>query len=246
MKIRFVPKWASSALWLSLLANFATASVDHNPEVTARIEEKLGSLMPIESITHVPETDFYRLRLQDGTVLFTSSQVEGFFVGDVFSFNGSNFINQSETMLNAERYEQILQVPQEELIIFPAIGKKIGEAYVFTDIDCGYCRKLHAEIKQYQQAGIEIRYLAWPRCGVGPGCESYTKAVNVWCSDNRQSAITDAKAGKTMPAKECANPVARHFALGQQLGLRGTPFIMLSNGIAVPGYISAADLAQRF
>jgi len=108
---------------------------------------------------------------------------------------------------------------------------------VFTDIDCGYCRKLHAEIDQYNAKGIRVRYLMFPRAGVGS--PSYQKAVNVWCADDRNQALTRSKAGETLEEKQCKNPVADEYALGQMVGVTGTPAIFLADGELVPGYVPA-------
>lgn len=115
-------------------------------------------------------------------------------------------------------------------------------AYVFTDIDCGYCRKLHTEIKQYLDAGIEIRYLFFPRAG--EGSDSYKKAVTVWCSEDRNLAMTKAKKGEGLPAKTCDNPVSAHMGLGSQFGASGTPMIVTAKGAILPGYVPASQLAQ--
>jgi len=113
---------------------------------------------------------------------------------------------------------------------------------VFTDIDCGYCRKLHNEIKKYNEASIRVRYLAYPRAGLGSG--SYKKAEAVWCSKDRAKALTDAKNGANVKSESCENPVAKHFTLGQMIGIRGTPAIVLEDGTVVPGYIPAARLSE--
>jgi thiol:disulfide interchange protein DsbC len=115
-------------------------------------------------------------------------------------------------------------------------------AYVFTDIDCGYCRKLHSEIKQYLDAGIEVRYLFYPRSG--EGSDSYNKAVNVWCAENRTQALTQAKKGEPVPEKACDNPVSKHMALGTAMGASGTPMIVTEKGSVLPGYVPAAQLLQ--
>jgi thiol:disulfide interchange protein DsbC len=128
------------------------------------------------------------------------------------------------------------------MVVFPPAGPTKHTVTVFTDIDCGYCRKLHQEIADYNQQGIKVRYLMYPRAGVGS--ESYNKAVWVWCADDRQDAITRAKRGEEIPHKTCANPVKEQFELGQTLGVRGTPSIILENGQMVPGYVPAAQLAQ--
>ncbi len=113
---------------------------------------------------------------------------------------------------------------------------------VFTDIDCGYCRKLHNEIKKYNEHGIRVRYLAYPRAGVGSA--AYKKAEAVWCSKDKAAAMTTSKSGGQVKAKTCDNPVAKHYKLGEDIGIRGTPAIVLSDGTVVPGYIPAKRLSD--
>lgn len=113
---------------------------------------------------------------------------------------------------------------------------------IFTDIDCPYCRKLHKEMQSYLDAGIEVRYLAFPRAGAGS--ESYKKAVSVWCAKNREEAMTRAKRGETVKSESCKHPVDRHLALVQRLGVNATPTIFLENGRRIPGYVPAQRLLQ--
>ena len=107
-----------------------------------------------------------------------------------------------------------------DTIVFAAAEPKY-RVTVFTDIDCGYCRELHRHIDQYNAAGISVRYVAFPRAGLGS--ESFKKAEAVWCADDRKAALTAAKAGKPTPQKSCDNPVAAQFQAGQKLGVSGTP-----------------------
>lgn len=128
-----------------------------------------------------------------------------------------------------------------KMVVFkPSKAKHV--AYVFTDIDCGYCRKLHSEIKQYLDAGIEIRYLFFPRAG--EGSDSFKKAVTVWCSENRNEALTKAKKGEPLPPRSCDNPISQHMVLGTQLGASGTPMIVTEKGSILPGYIPASKLLE--
>lgn len=113
---------------------------------------------------------------------------------------------------------------------------------VFTDIDCGYCRKLHNEIKKYNKMGIRVRYLAYPRAGIGS--DAFKKAEAVWCSKDRKKAMTQAKKGLAVKSKKCANPVAQHYTLGGLVGVRGTPSLILESGEMIPGYIPAARLSE--
>lgn len=130
---------------------------------------------------------------------------------------------------------------KDEMIVFGPKKPK-HSVTVFTDIECGYCRKLHKEIDQYVAQGIEVRYLFFPRAGVGSS--SYDTAVSVWCAKDRMDALTRAKNGETIPAKTCDNPVADQLALGRELGVSGTPAIVLEDGEMIPGYRPAADLAK--
>ncbi len=114
---------------------------------------------------------------------------------------------------------------------------------VFTDIDCGYCRKLHAEIEQYNELGIGISYLFFPRAGLQSG--SFDKAVNVWCAADQQQAMTMAKAGEAVAAKQCDNPISDHYKAGLSAGVSGTPAMVLDNGMMMPGYLPPQQLKQR-
>jgi thiol:disulfide interchange protein DsbC len=148
--------------------------------------------------------------------------------------------NLTEVQRQAGRLEAINGVGEDRMIVF-APQEPRHTVTVFTDIDCGYCRKLHSEIDQYNKLGIGVRYLMYPRAGVGS--ESYKKAVSVWCADDRQKAMTDAKAGKDVPRKDCDNPVRDHMALGGVVGVTGTPTIIVESGRKLPGYVPPRRLS---
>jgi len=147
----------------------------------------------------------------------------------------------SEERRNGIRLTAINDLGEENMIVFPAKDAR-HTITVFTDIDCGYCRKLHNEIDQYNDQGITVRYLAFPRSGVGSA--SYNKAVSVWCEKDRQAAMTRSKSGETLPKANCDNPVKDEYELGQLIGVNGTPAIILEDGSMLPGYIPAAKLAK--
>jgi thiol:disulfide interchange protein DsbC len=117
------------------------------------------------------------------------------------------------------------------------------ELMVFTDTDCGYCRRLHEQIDEYIDEGIRINYLAFPRGGVDS--QTYNTMVSVWCSDDRQSAMNTAKSGQQPPEAKCENPVEEQYRLGQSLGVTGTPSMMTPNGEMIPGYVPPRQLRQR-
>ncbi|MBU0501548.1 MAG: DsbC family protein [Gammaproteobacteria bacterium] len=137
--------------------------------------------------------------------------------------------------------EAVDNVGEQNMLVFGKKQKGGHTVTVFTDIDCGYCRKLHKEMENYNKAGIQIRYLFYPRTGVQS--PSYVKAVSVWCAPDRNKAMTTAKSDGNVETKDCPNPVADHMRLGEMIGVEGTPALVLSNGEVLPGYVPADKLA---
>jgi thiol:disulfide interchange protein DsbC len=123
----------------------------------------------------------------------------------------------------------------EESMITFAPEKVKHTITVFTDIDCGYCRKLHQSMDEYNQLGIKVRYMAFPRAGIGSS--SYNKAVSAWCADDPKQALTRAKNNQPIETKTCDNPVAAQYQLGQMMGISGTPAIVMESGRIIPGYV---------
>ena len=147
----------------------------------------------------------------------------------------------TETKIAGIRIKSLDSLGQDKMIIFKPEHSQY-KVSVFTDIDCGYCRKLHSELDQYMAEGITIQYLFFPRAG--KGSESYKKAISVWCSDDRNAALTEAKKGNKLEEKNCDNPVDEHMKLGAEFEARGTPMIVTEKGTIYPGYLPAKQLVE--
>jgi thiol:disulfide interchange protein DsbC len=151
--------------------------------------------------------------------------------------------NVTEAHRRDLRAKLIGAIPESEMLVFGPREPKYTVT-VFTDVDCAYCRQLHSQIAEYNRLGIRVRYLFYPR--TGPNTESWTKAEEVWCSNDRNEALTLAKRGAALQAKVCPNnPVAKHYALGRDFGLQGTPAIVLANGELIGGYLPPGELVQQ-
>lgn len=149
-------------------------------------------------------------------------------------------IDLTEERRRELRRELIDALPESQMLVFAPKHPKYTVT-VFTDVDCVYCRALHGQIEDYNQLGIKVRYVFFPR--TGPNTSSWYKAEQVWCSTDRHAALTRAKLGEPLSAKVCAaNPVAREYALGQAIGLEGTPGIIAANGALVGGYLPPTAL----
>jgi thiol:disulfide interchange protein DsbC len=181
------------------------------------------------------------IELVGGTQLYATADGRYLISGDLYEM-GEKLVNVGEQARDARRRELIAGVPLSDMVVFPATTERRAVLTVFTDVDCGYCRKFHKEVPTLNKMGVEVRYLAYPRAGIGSA--SYNKLVTAWCSKDREDAITRMKRGEELPPKTCDNPVAREYELGHLAGLQGTPAIVLEDGQMLPGYMPARELGQ--
>lgn len=206
------------------------------------VREAILSLVPNATIDTVAESampGFYEVGI-GGQLVYVSADGRFLIQGSVFDI--VNKVDLTERQRSSVRKSALDQVPPEKRIVFAPREVK-HRLTVFTDIDCGYCRRLHQEMADYNARGIAIEYLFFPRSG--PGTESFQKGINVWCAPDRNDAMTRAKAGQDVERRECDNPVMDDFRLGQQIGISGTPALITENGDLLPGYMPADALLQR-
>ena len=151
--------------------------------------------------------------------------------------------NLSEAVRNEARRELMASVKNEDVILFSPVDVKYSVS-IFTDVECTYCRRLHSQIDEYLAHGIEVRYLLYPRNG--PTSRAWSTAEEVWCSDDRNSALTAAKLDRKFVSTDCdASIVQEHYAMGNDVGLSGTPAIVLDDGTLISGYLPPDQLKAR-
>jgi thiol:disulfide interchange protein DsbC len=209
--------------------------------VTDSLRARLSALVPDvqpDSITPTPVSGIYEVTY-GAQVLYLSKDGRYFFRGDLIDLQERKDL--TEATRTKVRLNILSKLDERQMIIFSPEEPK-HTITVFTDIDCAYCRKLHAEIDEYLREGIEVRYLAFPRAGVDS--PSYEKAVDVWCATDRNAAITRAKSDQPVADASCDNPVKEQMELGQMIGVSGTPAIVLENGELIPGYQPAKALGE--
>lgn len=175
-----------------------------------------------------------------GQVVFVTDDGK-YLVQGLMELNGKRIIAHFGA-LPGFRKKALNEIPAADRIIFAPDGPIKHTVSVFTDVECGFCRKLHQDIAEYNKLGISIEYLAFPRAGVES--PDAAKMASIWCSANRRKALTDAKAGVVIPEIECENPVAKQYGIGKRVGVQGTPMIINAEGVALPGYMTPADLLK--
>lgn len=207
-------------------------------KVRDTVSERFAEIDPQE-IFESPIEGWYTIR-KGAIIAYISADGRYLLQGDMIDLQDSS--NLTEQARNDARVVMLSAVPDEDLIIFSP-DKVQHSVSIFTDIDCTFCRRLHAQIDDYMDQGIEIRYFLYPRNG--PTSPSWAKAENVWCADDRNKALTLAKLDKEYPTQTCdSSIVSSHYLIGQDVGLRGTPAIVLDDGTLFSGYLPPAQLKE--
>jgi thiol:disulfide interchange protein DsbC len=236
MKINRLLSGISILIMMSALICTNAFAQSSDEAIKASLAEKLS--LNITSIADSPVPGLKQV-FTDRGLFYVSDNGEFFLQARVYNIK-AGVEDETENALKGVRLEGVKRF-KDSAIEFTAADEKYVIT-VFTDATCGYCRKLHNEMPQLNDLGITVRYLAWPRAGINS--KVYNDAVSIWCSQDPQQAITDAKAGKPVNNAKCENQVAEQFKFGQQIGVSGTPNIIMPDGSVVPGYQPAEALAS--
>lgn len=219
------------------LASLASAPVFAEGPDTIR--DSLGKVLPGFAPTNIQPSaveGLYAVEIGPQVMFVTA---DGRFLIDGAIVDLETREDISEQVKAGARLRSLEAVGEDQMVIFAAPDEK-HQITVFTDIDCGYCRKLHDQVADYNDLGISVRYLFYPRAG--EGSKAYDKAVGVWCNEDRNATLTEAKEGVDVSGQTCVNPVNAHYELGQMMGIRGTPAIITDSGEMIPGYVEPARL----
>ncbi|GAB3734718.1 DsbC family protein [Luteimonas pelagia] len=210
------------------------------PEARARDAIRgINNQLVIDRIGDAP-IDGFREVIVDGKVVYVSDDGRYLFQGTLVDLREK--LDLGQVAMAGLRRELLANVPAKDRIVF-APANPVHTVTVFTDVECGYCRRFHQDIGELNRQGIAVEYLAFPR--MGPGSEDFETMVSVWCSADRRKALTDAKSDRAVPDRECSNPVAAQYALGRKAGLTGTPMILAEDGTQLGGYVPPGELRQR-
>jgi len=245
MKVTLKRLFVMSGLALLLVAVSASQAQNRDQSLRGKLEQAIevasANQLQIVSVSATPLSTIYEVLLNTGEILYSDISGDYIFAGDMYRTSNTGLVNLSSSKKQERSLAKIAAIPAEEMIIFsPDVVK--ASITVFTDVDCTYCRKLHSELDDLMARGIEVRYLAYPRGG--QDAASFDKMISVWCSDDRKKSLTQAKNGQNLPAADCESPVLAHYAMGNELGISGTPALIFPDGRVIPGYMDANRLAS--
>lgn len=240
------PKLTSTLLLVTCLF---TATSSFAAEIDAATTEKIRQLVAKQakgvdlknmSVADAPISGLYAVNIPPH-VLYVSKDLNYLVYADILEADTG--ANLTEKTRGKSRKQLLDKMGEKSMIVYTPKKDKRYSVTVMTDLDCGYCQKLHTEMSKYNELGIEMRYVAFPRAGVlSP---SYQKAVNVWCAKDRKKAYDEANAGKTIAEAKCENPVADQFNFGVSIGVQGTPAMILEDGSVMEGYYPPEKLLEK-
>ncbi|MGH1440147.1 MAG: DsbC family protein [Cellvibrionaceae bacterium] len=222
-------------------------------DIEKQIIERLKKARPeltFSDLSFSPMDGVYQIKI-NGQLAFVSGDGGYLIAGEMYEVQEGNLVNlqeqerqEAELAFAPQRAKMIAAIDKSDMVIYKPKGEVKGYVNVFTDIDCGFCRRLHNQLPAMLAKGIEVRYLAFPRAGVSS--KSAQKLATVWCSNEKQSLMDRFKRGENVPLQACDNnPVADQYMLGQQVGVNGTPAIVLESGRIIPGAVSPDFLAKE-
>lgn len=216
-----------------------TLAAEPPPRLLESVNQALPPGMEPARVSESPIPGLYEVMYNPRLILYVHKDGKYVIQGDLLNLESQ--ANLTEKRRKQARLKVIEALGEDSMIVF-APKQTAHTITVFTDVDCGYCRKLHQEVPELTEHGVKVRYLAFPRAGVAS--PTYETMVSVWCAKDRRHAITEAKAGNNVPAKNCDNPVQTHYEAAQQLGITGTPAMVLEDGEMQPGYVPANRLIK--
>jgi len=234
---------ALALVGLSLASALAPSAFAEPPaDLADKLNAHSGQPLPIEAIDDSPVPGLYEVRLRGGNTLYSDAEGQYMIVGDLYQNAADGMVNLTKQAANERRRALVDAVPEDERVVYKPAGKVKARLTVFTDPTCPYCQKLHAEMSQLNDMGIEVDYLAFPR--MGPNSDAARQLADVWCSDNRSEAMSAAFRGDSVKSSpSCEAPITSQYQLGVKSGIQGTPAIIFPDGKMVPGYLPAKRLA---
>ena len=207
--------------------------------VRQKVTEKFDAIEPGD-IGRSEIDGWYKIQ-KGSTVAYVSADGRYLLQGDVIDLERD--VNLTEASRSDARRELLASAGEDQSIVFSPASPEHSVA-IFTDVDCTYCRRLHEQIDEYLELGIEVRYFLYPR--MGPSSRTWITSEEVWCSQDRKYALTMAKLDRKFDSENCdASTISRHYVMGQEVGLSGTPAIVLEDGELIGGYLAPKQLKAR-
>lgn len=191
----------------------------------------------IDKIHTSPIAGVFEVVTQDEQVFYTDAK------GD-YVLTGQLIETATRNNLTRQRIEGLNVVDFASLPFKKAIpivrGNGARKLAVFSDPDCPYCKQLEKELALLNDVTIYV--FLYPIVSLHPDAPKRAKAI--WCAPDRAKSWRAHMLEGKQPSGEgkCDNPVDEIVALGNSLGINGTPTMIFANGKRVSGSQSAGQI----
>lgn len=224
-------------LFLSAALVLMSVNVIAAESATEALKKNLAEHVPGAKVSRIKETPIkgvYEV-IVGSDIYYMDESARYVINGDLIDLaTKTNFTEEAKTF---NRKMKLAELGEENMVVYTP--KIIDHTItVVTDIDCPYCRRLHSEIDEYMENNVKVRYIFMPLKGKA----DFETTVSVWCAKDRNTALDIAKAGGDLEQASCDNPIDQHLKVSRDLGVRGTPAIILEDGTMLPGYVPAKKL----
>jgi thiol:disulfide interchange protein DsbC len=201
------------------------------------IQKKLGVNAKVRSVSPAPVTGLYEI-LVGNEIFYTDSTGKYLIQGEIIELStGKNITEQRQSDLNRIKWSDLNQANA----IKNVRGNGSRQLAIFSDPNCGYCKRLEKSLQQLDNVTIYTYLIPI----LSP--DSAQKAKQIWCSSDPYKAYIDWMVNGVSPSgkTDCSNPLDKNLTTAKNYGITGTPTIFFTDGSRFPGAVQITDIEKK-
>ena len=207
-------------------------------QLKTEIQKKLGANAKVKSVSPAPVSGLYEV-LVGNDIFYTDTSGKYLIQGEIIELaSGKNITEQRQADLNRIKWSEL--TPANAIKNVRGNGSR--QLAVFSDPNCGYCKRLEKSLQQLDNVTI-YTYLI-PILSA----DSTQKAKQIWCSSDPYKAYIDWMVNGIAPSGkgECSTPLDKNVAFAKTYGITGTPTLFFTDGSRFPGAVQITDIEKKF
>jgi len=218
---------------------FWTGQIHAQPEqqVKTEIQKKLGANVKVKSVSPAPVSGLYEV-LVGNDIFYTDVSAKYLIQGEIIELaTGKNITEQRQADLNRIKWSDL--TPANAIKNVRGNGSR--QLAIFSDPNCGYCKRLDKTLQQLDNVTIYTYLIPI----LSP--DSAQKAKQIWCSSDPNKVYMDWMVNGIAPSGkgDCATPLDKNMAFAKTYGVTGTPTLFFTDGSRFPGAVQIADIEKK-
>jgi len=223
---------------LGVLLSISVANGQTEQQLKTDLQKKLGANAKVRSVSPAPVSGLYEV-LVGNDVFYTDSSGKYLIQGEIIELaTGKNITEQRQADLNRIKWADLL--PANAIKTVRGNGSR--QLAVFSDPNCGYCKRLEKSLQQLDNVTVYTYLLPI----LGP--DSLQKSKQIWCSADPYKTYMDWMISGSTPSgkSDCATPLDKNMAFAKSYGVTGTPTLFFADGSRFPGAVQITDIEKKF